>query len=394
MIRTSLITSESSYFEPEQAVGYIRGKKALVTQGGGQRGIFTAGVLDAFLASNFDFFDEFFGTSAGALNLCPYLCRQPGLGRDFIYELTTQNDFFNLFSYTRGSRALGLDWAMKAIQASPYHLNIEQGRRYLGQRHAVAAVTNTATMHDEYLPFLGRDWLSTLIATCAIPKLYPQPVHIADKTYVDGGVSASIPVQEAWRRSARFITVIRTEPCVEASDSNETDDQQVQEGMVYRFLQSQDAWYDKLTSLKSDWQAYLSQQLPFLNQDNKVPRTLNGERWLYGAKDITRLSHLFGGKIDSQLADMLMVHYQTYRLTLDFLNQPPEDCFIVQIAPDQPLKTRSLLSKKDDLYHDYELGLAAGERYLAQVDSVLNKPADYKVDMSHNVSDLNQNSSP
>lgn len=388
MMRTSIITSESSHFDPAQAAGYIRGKKALVAQGGGQRGIFTAGVLDAFLAQNFDFFDEFFGTSAGALNLCPYLCRQPGLGRDFIYELTTQDDFFNLFSYTRGTRALGLDWAMKAIQASPYHLNIEQGRHHLGQRHAVAAVTNTATMHDEYLPFLGRDWLATLIATCAIPKLYAQPVHIGDNTYVDGGVSASIPVQEAWRRSARFITVVRTEPCVDSDSENETESQQAQEGMVYRFLQSQESWYDKLASLKSDWQAYLAQQLSFLNNDDKPRHTLNGERWLYGAKDITRLSHLLGGKIDSQLADMLMVHYQTYRLTLDFLTQPPEDCFIVQIAPEQPLKTRSLLSKREDLIHDYEQGLAAGERYLAHVASVLNKPANYRLDINDNVSDL------
>ncbi|MEF1231490.1 patatin-like phospholipase family protein, partial [Vibrio fortis] len=60
---------------------FIAGKTALVAQGGGQRGIFTSGVLDAFLLSNFDPFDDFFGTSAGALNLCAFACRDKGLGK-------------------------------------------------------------------------------------------------------------------------------------------------------------------------------------------------------------------------------------------------------------------------------------------------------------------------
>lgn len=80
---------------------FIGGKNALVAQGGGQRGIFTAGVLDAFNLANFDPFDEFYGTSAGALNISAFLCRQHGLGKAFITELTTTPEFFHLFSYIR-----------------------------------------------------------------------------------------------------------------------------------------------------------------------------------------------------------------------------------------------------------------------------------------------------
>ncbi len=42
-------------------------KIALVTEGGGQRGIFTAGVLDAFLRADFNPFDLLIGTSAGSI---------------------------------------------------------------------------------------------------------------------------------------------------------------------------------------------------------------------------------------------------------------------------------------------------------------------------------------
>ncbi|WP_202215042.1 patatin-like phospholipase family protein, partial [Klebsiella pneumoniae] len=60
--------------DPLQATG----KLALVCEGGGQRGIFTAGVLDEFLKAGFNPFDLLIGTSAGAQNLSAYLCGQRG----------------------------------------------------------------------------------------------------------------------------------------------------------------------------------------------------------------------------------------------------------------------------------------------------------------------------
>ncbi len=41
-----------------------------------------------------------------------------------------------------------------------------------------------------------------------------------DLQWVDGGVSAAIPVKEAWRRGADLVVVIRTEP-LEASRGDE-----------------------------------------------------------------------------------------------------------------------------------------------------------------------------
>lgn len=100
MIRNSgIITESHTELDIEVYEHFRHGKTALVTQGGGQRGIFTAGVLDALLLSNFDPFDEFYGTSAGALNLCSYLCRQHGMGKAFITELTTSPEFL-IFSAT------------------------------------------------------------------------------------------------------------------------------------------------------------------------------------------------------------------------------------------------------------------------------------------------------
>ena len=57
---------------------FLPGKLGLVCEGGGQRGIFTAGVLDEFMRAGFNPFDIMLGTSAGAQNLSAYMCNQQG----------------------------------------------------------------------------------------------------------------------------------------------------------------------------------------------------------------------------------------------------------------------------------------------------------------------------
>ena len=82
-----------------------------------------------FLLSNFDPFHTFYGTSAGAMNLCAFLCRQNGIGRSFILDLTTDSEFFNLFHYIRRKQYLGLDWALDKICDYPYRLDVDLGRK-------------------------------------------------------------------------------------------------------------------------------------------------------------------------------------------------------------------------------------------------------------------------
>ena len=388
-MNSGIITNIDTAIDLDYYAKFIAGKTALVAQGGGQRSIFTAGVLDAFLLSNFDPFDEFFGTSAGALNLCAYLCRDKGLGRSFVLDLTTVPEFFNLFSYIRKRQNLGLEWALEQIMAYPYKLDLDLGRQTLGDRHFSAAVTDSKNLRDHYFPLMGEDWYKVMIATCAIPRLYNDEIFIGDRAYVDGGVSASIPVQEAWRRQARSIVVIRTEPVLEevAELSKEIQGKHAlmkapksisaEELEWFResFDSVQDHWQQKVEQWKTDWTSFFQQQI-LRSKEQKLDRghldLLNGGRWLFGADDIYRLSHLIGDKFDSGLADMLMVHYQTYSLTQNFLNSPPDDAFVVQIAPSKPLKSSSLMSDKEDLLHDYDLGLEAGYRFVETYTSTEN----------------------
>ncbi|WP_194436225.1 patatin-like phospholipase family protein [Vibrio fluminensis] len=370
MSNSGVITNTASTVDIDRLSKYTSGVNALVAQGGGQRGIFTAGVLDAFLLSDFDPFHRFYGTSAGALNLSAFLCRQKGIGRSFILDLTTSTEFFHLFSYIRRKQYLGLDWALDKICDYPYRLDVDMGRRVLGSRQAFAAVTDSSRLIDRYLPMLGDEWKKVLIATCAIPRLYEHEVAFSHGNYIDGGVSASIPVQEAWRQGSRCIVVIRTEE----------DDTPVPEQLVSRDVDVewyrdslnlvQEHWQHKLGQWKNDWNSFFGERVQRSKQVKKEHfiASLNGGRWLFGADDIYRLSHLLGDSFDSSLMDMLMVHYQTYSLTRDFLISPPDDCYIVQVAPSQPLLSSSLMSSREELLHDYQLGIDAGLRCVETFD--------------------------
>ncbi|SON49093.1 putative Acyl transferase/acyl hydrolase/lysophospholipase [Vibrio tapetis subsp. tapetis] len=369
------VSEHSSSLDEIRLLNYINGKTALVAQGGGQRSIFTAGVIDSFLYANFDPFHSFYGTSAGAMNLCAFLSRQAGLGRSFLLDLTSQPEFFSLFGYIRHKQPLGLNWALNKIRQYPYRLDVDMAQRVLNGREAFASVTDTKHLKDHYLPFLSEQWFEVLTATCAIPRLYNGEVTINGIGYVDGGISAAIPIQEAWRNDARLIVAIRTESVdedlVTVNTVPPTMHKSSDSAMPIWLKESvgaiQQQWDMRVQDWKNDWDGFLKTQFDkSTSKQDKASRLklLNGGRWLFGAGDVYRLSHMLGEQFDAGLADLLMVHYQTYALTQDFLKHPPEDCFIVQIAPDQPLRSAALMSSEEDMIADYQIGLRAGQRFI------------------------------
>ena len=122
-------------------------KFALVCEGGGQRGVFTAGVLDAFLKANYNPFDCFIGTSGGALNLASYVCGQYRHAYDVINKVTRDPDFFNIKNVFRGENSLNLDLL---IHATETHLALDwdTGLKNLEDRELYCVATNNDTKRE------------------------------------------------------------------------------------------------------------------------------------------------------------------------------------------------------------------------------------------------------
>ncbi len=181
--------------------------KALVVEGGAMRGIFASGVLDAFLDQNYKPYDFAIGVSAGASNLIGYLSNAPQRSYQVITELATDKRFFNRTRFARGGDLVDVKWLIE-----------ESNRRFpldsktLFSTPMIAAVTNIETGNADYFQLNPCNLESVLEATTALPIAYKSTPCFSGGCYTDGGVADSIPVKEAYRRGARDITVVLSQP--------------------------------------------------------------------------------------------------------------------------------------------------------------------------------------
>src|SRR5512135_324999 len=92
------------------------GKRALVVEGGGMRGIFSAGVLDAFLEQDFDPFDIYIGVSAGACNLSSQVAGQYRRNFRIYTNQMVRPEFISVGKFLRGGHYMDLDWLWETFQ--------------------------------------------------------------------------------------------------------------------------------------------------------------------------------------------------------------------------------------------------------------------------------------
>ena len=142
---------------------------ALVCEGGGQRGIFTAGVLDEFQRAGFNPFDLLIGTSAGAQNLSAYICGQMGYARRVITRYTTSAQFFNPLRFVRGGHLIDLDWLVDTAAAQmPLAMNVAE-QHFIDGREFLLCACRSDDFEPAYLPAQRERWLPAIKASSAIP---------------------------------------------------------------------------------------------------------------------------------------------------------------------------------------------------------------------------------
>ena len=70
-------------------------KKALIVEGGGNRGVFSFGVIDSFIKSSFDPFNMYIGVSNGSVVLLWYLLRETNRNVDKML-IAASNEYLSL----------------------------------------------------------------------------------------------------------------------------------------------------------------------------------------------------------------------------------------------------------------------------------------------------------
>lgn len=173
------------------------------------RGIFASGVLDAFVESHHYPFDFVMGVSAGATNLVSYLSEQPRRSHHIITELACSSDFLDPLRFVKGGDLVDVSWLWRT---SRYRFPLDLDTFSACRIPFYAVTTAVATGEAVYLPVRPDNMDEVLTATCALPVVQHETPMVDGHPMADGGISDSIPVLEAYRRGARRMTVVLSEP--------------------------------------------------------------------------------------------------------------------------------------------------------------------------------------
>lgn len=183
-------------------------KIGLVLEGGGVRGIYTAGVLDVFLEEEDLRFDGLIGVSAGAIHGSSYLSKQKGRSLRYYRKYLKDPRFMSFKSWIRTGDFVGVDFC--------YHELPEKLDKYdydAFNRCGIpfyAGCSNVETGEAEYLRITDmKEQVDCLRASASLPYV-SRIVEIGGKKYLDGGCTDSIPVEAFQKMGYRRCVVVLT----------------------------------------------------------------------------------------------------------------------------------------------------------------------------------------
>ena len=183
-------------------------KTALIVEGGGQRGVFSFGITDTFIARNYDPFDIYIGVSNGVAVLCWYLIRETDNNLDkMLYA--AKGDYLSYKNIFTGKDILKFH-QMYDDGEKMFKPSMDKIKNNLDGKEYIAVVTDAIEANAEYYSFWDGDWMPKMIASGTLPVLVRTPSLINGRRKFDGGVSDPLPVEKAYEMGAKKIILIRT----------------------------------------------------------------------------------------------------------------------------------------------------------------------------------------
>ncbi|SFB13447.1 Predicted phospholipase, patatin/cPLA2 family [Acetitomaculum ruminis DSM 5522] len=187
----------------------MREKFSLVLEGGGMRGIYTAGVLDCLMLHKI-VADTLVGVSAGAVNGVNYLSKQIGRQKDIILKYTNDPRYMSFTSFLTTGDLFPKDFCYDELPHTIEPFDYETFKNSPTKMFAV--VTNLESGKPEYLRVKDLDKDIDVIRASASLPMVSNNVKIGDNEYLDGGIADSIPVMRAVKWGYEKNIVVLTRP--------------------------------------------------------------------------------------------------------------------------------------------------------------------------------------
>ncbi len=183
---------------------------ALVLEGGGFRGIFTAGILEVFLEKQL-FFESVYGVSAGASYGASYMSQQPGRNIA-VNEYIGDKRYWSLNNLLREGSLFSWEFTYEVIPQTLIPFDYDTLKN--SDSNFYVGTSNCLTSEPEYFRVNDldrKDIMTILIASGSLPLIAPI-VSYKGKSLLDGGLADSIPFEYALNNGHERAVVILTQP--------------------------------------------------------------------------------------------------------------------------------------------------------------------------------------
>ena len=167
----------------------------LVLEGGGMRGVFTSGVLDALMKHEM-YFPYVVAVSAGACNSVSYMSRQPRRARYFNIDMLEKYDYISIKNLLMQGSIFVPNILYERLPNEIVPFDYQAYKE--NQATFEVVTTNCLTGRAEYLT--EKDDVKRLNAIIKASSSLPYVAQITDVDGIpmlDGGITDSIPVQRA-----------------------------------------------------------------------------------------------------------------------------------------------------------------------------------------------------
>ena len=183
-------------------------KTGLVLEGGGMRGLYTIGILDAMMEYDIHF-DYVIGVSAGACNGVSYVSEQQGRGYRIDRDYLKDKRYVSIQNFIKTGSMFGMDFIFREIPDKLDPFDYETFMK--SPTEFVAGVTDLETGNPVYFgkQDSSYDMCTVLSASSSIPMFSP-PVEFEGRLYLDGGTADPIPFQKALKDGCDRLVIVRT----------------------------------------------------------------------------------------------------------------------------------------------------------------------------------------
>lgn len=184
-------------------------KSGLVLEGGANRGIFTAGVLDYLMEKDF-WTDYVVGVSAGACNAVDYVSRQPGRSKDCILAWNQETKRELLKNFREEHSIIDMRMLFDTFPNKDFPFDFDT--YFHSDIRCELVVTNSLTGKAEYRSehHDPKQLMRICRASSSLPILSNR-VMIDDMPFFDGGLADSIPVLHTKKLGYDKIIVVLTQ---------------------------------------------------------------------------------------------------------------------------------------------------------------------------------------